>query len=102
MSSISSSLSVGVTIDKDKKGNYLPIWHQEEVFSFNQDNYEQKILKEYQNLVTNFLPHHRSNLLALDPINRNSITLFEKNGCDNIPLDRVIFSIKQKIQEGSK
>ena len=50
------------------------------------------------NLVTNFLPNHNSNLLALNPINRNATTLFEKNGCDNIPLDKIISSVQEKIQ----
>jgi ADP-heptose:LPS heptosyltransferase len=50
------------------------------------------------NLVTNYLPGHKSNLLALNPINDKAVTFFEKGGCDNIKVEEVVDNIRQRIE----
>jgi len=50
------------------------------------------------NLVTNFLPNHHSNLLALDPINDNAVTFYENGGCDNISVDAVHENVKERVK----
>ena len=45
------------------------------------------------NLMTNWLPNHNQNLLALEPVNDKSRTFFEKGGCDNIDVKEVFYSI---------
>jgi len=48
------------------------------------------------NLMTNWLPDHRENLLALEPINDNGQTFYEKGGCDNISAKRVFDNILER------
>ena len=50
------------------------------------------------NLVTNWLPNHNSNFSALEPVNKNSITFFEKEGCDNIPIEKVINNVRNRVK----
>ena len=49
------------------------------------------------NLMTNWLPNHNQNLLALEPVNDNSRTFFEKGGCDNIDVKSVFYSILETV-----
>jgi len=65
------------------------------------DSGSQWVMGAYQhpaiNLITDFLPGHSSNFLALNPINDNAVTFFSKGGCDNIPVEKVLENIKQRI-----
>jgi len=49
------------------------------------------------NLMTNWLPNHRENLLALEPINDNGQTFHEIGGCDNIPIEKVLYNILERV-----
>jgi hypothetical protein len=49
------------------------------------------------NLMTNYLPGHRSNLLALEPINDNGQTFYEMGGCDNISIRQVANNIMERV-----
>ena len=50
------------------------------------------------NLITNHMPNHTSNLLALAPVNDNAVNLFGDGcRCDNINTDDVMQKIKEKI-----
>ena len=49
------------------------------------------------NLMTNWLPNHHSNLMALEPKNKNGTTLYENGGCDNINIDQVISTVDEKL-----
>jgi ADP-heptose:LPS heptosyltransferase len=49
-------------------------------------------------LVTNWLPDHNSNPLALAPINDNATNLFVKGGCDNIRSIDVVDVVKRIIK----
>lgn len=49
------------------------------------------------NLMTNWLPNHNQNLLALEPINRAAHTFFEKSGCDNIEVKKVLYEIMERV-----
>jgi len=46
------------------------------------------------NLMTNWLQNHNSNLLSLEPKNKNGITLYESGSCDNIKIEAVLARIK--------
>ena len=48
------------------------------------------------NLMTNWLPDHRTNLLALEPVNDNGQTFHAMGGCDNIPIRQVINNVIEK------
>lgn len=50
------------------------------------------------NLVTNWLPNHNSNFSALEPVNKNGFTFFEKNDCDNISIEKVINKVKELVK----
>lgn len=45
-------------------------------------------------LLTDWMESHVSNFTALEPMNKNNISLFQKGGCDNISHDKVLESIK--------
>jgi len=49
------------------------------------------------NLMTNWLPNHKTNLLALEPVNDNGQTFYEMGGCDNISLKRVFDSVTERV-----
>lgn len=49
------------------------------------------------NLMTNWLPNHNQNLLALEPVNSEADTFFEKNGCDNIEVKKVLYNIMERV-----
>ena len=49
------------------------------------------------NLMTNWLPNHTQNLLALEPINDNGVTFLETGGCDNIHAGRVLKNILERV-----
>ena len=49
------------------------------------------------NLMTNWLPNHTQNLLALEPINDNGITFFESGSCDEIPVGKVLKNILERV-----
>ena len=48
-------------------------------------------------LMTNWLPDHKSNLLALEPVNDNGQTFFEMGGCDNISVKEVLNNILERV-----
>jgi len=48
-------------------------------------------------LITNWLPNHNRNFDALTPVNINGVSIFEKNGCDNICIERFIETVKIKL-----
>jgi len=50
-------------------------------------------------LITNWLPNHKDNLLALAPVNDNSINIFAEKGCDNIKQDEILQIIKKKLYD---
>ena len=45
------------------------------------------------NLITNWLPNHNRNFMALAPINEGGINLFAKGGCENISIEEVIKNV---------
>ena len=49
------------------------------------------------NLMTNWLPNHNSNLLALEPKNKNGTTLYAKDSCDSISIVDVLSRIKTTL-----
>jgi len=49
------------------------------------------------NLMTNWLPNHTQNLLALEPVNDNGVTFLETGGCDNIHVGRVLKNILERV-----
>jgi hypothetical protein len=49
------------------------------------------------NLMTNWLPNHNNNLLALEPVNKNSETFYAQGGCDNISAKLVLNSILERV-----
>lgn len=49
-------------------------------------------------LMTNWLVDHNSNLLGLAPVNDNATNLFEKGGCDNISIDKVVEVVKERVK----
>ncbi len=48
-------------------------------------------------LLSDWMENHTSNFNALEPMNKNNISIFEKGGCDNISHNSVINAIKQLI-----
>lgn len=48
-------------------------------------------------LITNYLPKHNENPLALCPVNKNAITFFDKKSCNNIKVEDVFCEIEKKI-----
>ena len=48
------------------------------------------------NLMTNWLPNHNTNLLALEPVNDNGQTFFEIGICDNISVKEVLNNILER------
>jgi len=48
--------------------------------------------------MTNWLHNHHSNFSALEPVNKNGFTFFEKDGCDNIPIEKVINKVKELVK----
>ena len=48
-------------------------------------------------LMTNWLPDHKSNLLAFEPVNDNGQTFFEMGGCDNISVKEVLNNILERV-----
>lgn len=50
-------------------------------------------------LMTNWLPNHTRNWSALEPVNKNGISIFEKGGCDNIKTDHFIEILKNKMEK---
>ena len=48
-------------------------------------------------LLTDWMQNHISNFEALAPLNKNNISIFKKGGCNNIPQDEVLKTIKQLI-----
>jgi ADP-heptose:LPS heptosyltransferase len=48
-------------------------------------------------LLTDWMENHISNFNALEPLNKNNISIFKKGGCDNISQDEVLKIIKQLI-----
>jgi len=48
-------------------------------------------------LMSNWLPNHNRNYFCLEPINKNAITLFEKNGVDNIRQQVVVEKLEELI-----
>jgi ADP-heptose:LPS heptosyltransferase len=50
------------------------------------------------NLMTNWLPNHNRNFMALEPINDNGETFFAKGGCDNISTEEVVSSVKRRAR----
>jgi|TARA_R110000796_G_scaffold38726_2_gene97172 ADP-heptose:LPS heptosyltransferase len=49
------------------------------------------------NLLTNWLPDHKSNLLALAPVNDNGQTFHEMGSCDNISIRQVTNNIMERV-----
>ena len=48
-------------------------------------------------LITNFLPGHSKNVLALAPINKNATNLFVEDGVDNIKYNDIVSKIKEVV-----
>jgi len=49
------------------------------------------------NLMTNWLPNHNTNLLALEPVNDNGQTFYAHGGCDNISAKEVLNNILERV-----
>jgi len=49
------------------------------------------------NLMTNWLPNHNTNLLALEPVNDNGQTFYAPGGCDNISAKEVLNNILERV-----
>ena len=49
------------------------------------------------NLMTMWLKNHKTNHLALAPVNLNATNLFKEGGCDNITIDEILTIVKKKI-----
>jgi ADP-heptose:LPS heptosyltransferase len=47
------------------------------------------------NLITNWLPNHFQNKLALAPIGEKTINLYADNGCSNISIEETVFKINE-------
>jgi hypothetical protein len=50
-------------------------------------------------LMTNWMPNHRKNFLALEPVNKCGKTLFEQGGCDNIQQTKVLDMVNDICEE---
>jgi len=49
------------------------------------------------NLITNWLPNHKQNLLALAPVGDKAYNLYADNGCSNITINSILKSIDENF-----
>ena len=46
-------------------------------------------------IMTNWLPGHNKNFMALEPVNERGVSLFEEGGCDNVKPEAVVKQVKE-------
>ena len=47
------------------------------------------------NLITNWLPNHFQNKLALAPVGEKTFNLYADNGCSNISIEDTLFKLNE-------